>query len=97
MKLKKIQEENSLKTNLKNSKNFLEKSEIIDKWIKFAKNDITENFVDFSPLQIYHLISDLFILCSELLEILLKEKYIIILNYLNIPESNSQKIGRAHV
>ncbi len=90
MKLKKIQEENSLKTNLKNSKNFLEKSEIIDKWIKFAKNDIMENFVDFSPLQIYHLISDLFILCSELLEILLKEKYIIILNYLNIPESNSQ-------
>ena len=90
MKLKKIQEENSLKTNLKNAKNFLEKSEIIDKWIKFAKNDIMENFVDFSPLQIYHLISDLFILCSELLEILLKEKYIIILNSLNIPESNSQ-------
>jgi len=90
MKLKKIQEENSLKVNLKNSKNFLEKSEIIDKWIKFAKNDITENFVDFSPLQTYHLISDLFILCSELLEILLKEKYTIILNSLNIPESNSQ-------
>ena len=90
MKLKKIQEENSLKTNLKNSKNFLEKSEIIDKWIKFAKNDITENFVDFSPLQTYHLISDLFILCSELLEILLKEKYTVILNSLNIPESNSQ-------
>ena len=90
MKLKKIQEENSLKVNLKNSKNFLEKSEIIDKWIKFAKNDITENFVDFSPLQTYHLISDLFILCSELLEILLKEKYTVILNSLNIPESNSQ-------
>ena len=43
----------------KKIKNFLEKSEIKEKWFKFAKNDINENFVDFNPIQTFHLISEL--------------------------------------
>ncbi len=75
IKLKKIQEENILNKDSKKIKNFLEKSEIKEKWYKFAKNDINENFVDFNPIQTFHLISELFILCSNLLQDLLKEKY----------------------
>ena len=39
LKLKKIQEENILNKDSKKIKNFLEKSEIKEKWFKFAKNE----------------------------------------------------------
>ena len=90
IKLKKIQEENILNKDSKKIKNFLEKSEIKEKWFKFAKNDINENFVDFNPIQTFHLISELFILCSNLLQELLKEKYSEILNALHIPNTDYQ-------
>ena len=90
IKLKKIQEENILNKDSKKIKNFLEKSEIKEKWYKFAKNDINENFVDFNPTQTFHLISELFILCSNLLQKLLQEKYSEILNALHIPSTDYQ-------
>ena len=90
IKLKKIQEENILNKKSKKIKNFLEKSEIKEKWYKFAKNDINENFVDFNPIQTFHLISELFILCSNLLQKLLQEKYSEILNALHIPNTDYQ-------
>ncbi len=90
MKLKKMQEENKLKKESNNIKNFLEKNEIKDKWIKFAKNDITENLVDFNSMEIFHLVSELFILCSDLLQKLFIEKYTEILRFLNIPNTDSQ-------
>ena len=90
MKLKKMQEENKLKKESNNIKNFLEKNEIKDKWIKFAKNDITENLVDFNSMEIFHLVSELFILCSDSLQKLFIEKYTDILRYLNIPNTDTQ-------
>ena len=90
MKLKKIHEENKLKKESKNIKNFLDKNEIKDKWIKFAKNDITENLVDFNSIEIFNLVSELFILCSDLLNKLFIEKYTEILRFLNIPHTDSQ-------
>ena len=86
--LKKKQFENVLNQDSKKLKNFLEKSEIKNKWFKFAKNDITENFLDFSPLQTFHLISELFLLCSDLLQKLLKEKLSDVLKFLNIPNTD---------
>ena len=91
LNLKQDIEKEKIECQLKKNKNFLEKSEVVEKWEKFALNDITENFVDFSPIQIYHLVSNLFFLCKELLNNILTEKYNQLLNCFNIP-SNSKNL-----
>ena len=91
LNLKQDIEKEKIECQLKKNKNFLEKSEVVEKWEKFALNDITENFVDFSPIQIYHLVSNLFFLCKELLNNILTEKYNQLLNCFNIP-SNSRNL-----
>ena len=73
------------------SKNFIEKNEVIKIWEKLALNDIKQNFQDFFPIEIYHLISNLFYLSKELLNNLLEEKYNLFLNCFNL-ESNKQNL-----
>ena len=72
-------------------KNFIEKNEVIKIWEKFALNDIKENFQNFLPIEIYHLISNLFYLSKEILSKLLIEKYNLFLNCFNL-ESNKQNL-----
>ena len=91
MNLKNNFEKEKIDNQFKRKKNFLEKCEVIEKWEKFALNDITENFVDFSPIEIFHLISNLFYLCKELLNNILMEKYNQLLNCFNVP-SNSKSL-----
>ena len=73
------------------SKNFIEKNEIIKIWKKLALNDIKENFHDFYPIEIYHLISNLFYISKELLNNLLTEKYNLFLSCFNV-ESNKKNL-----
>ena len=72
------------------NKNFLEKSEICDYWLQFAGNDIN-NFIDFEdePYILYYLISELFILCSELIKEFLSQKYSKLLLSLNLPSTEN--------
>ena len=72
------------------NKNFLEKSEICDYWLQFAGNDIN-NFIDFEdePYIFYYLISELFILCSELIKEFLFQKYSKLLLSLNLPSTEN--------
>ena len=91
MNLKNNFEKEKIDNQFKRKKNFLEKCEVIEKWEKFALNDITENFVDFSPIEVFHLISNLFCICKELLNNLLMEKYNQLLNCFNVP-SNSKSL-----
>ena len=91
MNLKNNFEKEKIDNQFQRKKNFLEKCEVIEKWEKFALNDITENFVDFSPIEIFHLISNLFYLCKELLNNILMEKYNQLLNCFNVP-SNSKSL-----
>ena len=73
------------------SKNFIEKNEVIKIWEKLALNDIKENFHDFFPIEIYHLISNLFYISKELLNNLLTEKYNLFLSCFNV-ESNKKNL-----
>ena len=91
MNLKNNFEKEKIDHQFQRKKNFLEKREVIEKWEKFALNDITENFVDFSPIEVFHLISNLFCICKELLNNLLMEKYNQLLNCFNVP-SNSKSL-----
>ena len=72
------------------NKNFLEKSEICDYWLQFAGNDIN-NFIDFEdePYILHYLISELFILYSELIKEFLSQKYSKLLLSLNLPSTEN--------
>ena len=72
------------------NKNFLGKSEICDYWLQFSGNDIN-NFIDFEdePYILHYLISELFILCSELIKEFLSQKYSKLLLSLNLPSTEN--------